>query len=367
MTMKNSKINATQLCVVLLGIFLSMRPIMENALQAKAVGNDAVITSFIAGLINLLLTLLICYVIHKNPGESFFEIVKRLLGTTATKIIMVILSLVFMFKLLIVDYQMSDLLYDSIYSDIDWILFVIPIFLTFAFLAVKGFKTLARCYQVFVPFALMIFVLTIAISFSSADFENLLPLFNHTISEFTTGLSYILLQSCEFIFLFTFMENVISSDKHYFTKVSITLLFIFLIVMTFYVMFVAVFGNIAPFVQETLIKMTQFEIHTFGYFKIDLFTAVMWIPIIVLECAMCVYGISYSLEKAFNINKKITSFGAVLLLFITKFIPQINNTIIVPFFYETIGFFVLAFVLLLPVILLIASFKNKKAKGGKNG
>jgi len=366
MTMKNSKINSTQFCVLLIGIFLAMRPIMENAMQAEIVGNDALITSMIAGIINLLFTLLICFVIRKNPGESFYDIIKRLLGSCVTKIIMVLLAGVFMLKLLIVNNQMIDLLYDAIYSDINWNLFVVPIYLTFAFLAIKGIKTLARCYQFFVPFAVVILIITILLSSKSANLENVLPLFDHTYGEFIKALSYILLQSCEFIFLFTFMENIISKEKNYFPKIIVTLIFIFLVVSVFYLMFVAVFGNIAPFVQETLIKMTQFEIFSFGYFKIDLFTAIMWFPIIVLECAMCVYGISYSLKKAFNFNEKITSFGVVLIQFITIYIPQINSTIIVPFFYDTIGIFVIAFLFLLPILLVIASFKEKKKREVKN-
>lgn len=365
MTMKNSKINLTQLCVLLLGIFMAMRPIMENTIQAEVVNNDAIFTSMIAGIINLLLTLLICFVIYKNPGESFYSIMKRLLGNIATKIILVLLAFVFMFKLIIVDYQMSDLLYDAIYSDINWNTFVIPIFLTFAFLATKGIKTIARCYQFFVPFAVLIFIVTISISFKSANFDNILPLFDHSYNDMLRALSYILLQSCEFIFLFTFMENIITSEKGYFSKIGITLLFIFIVISLFYFLFIAVFGNIAPFVQETLIKMTQFEVFSFGYFKIDLFTAIMWIPIIVLECALCVFGISYCFKIVFNLNEKITSFVTVFLLFLTKFVPQINTTIIVPFFYDTVGIFILTFVLLLPIFLLIASFIDKKEDGGE--
>lgn len=362
MTMKNSKITSTQLCVILIGIFMAMRPIMESAMQAEVVGNDAIITSMIAGLVNLLLALLISYVIYKNPGESFFDIVKRLLGNGITKIIVLMLALVFMFKLVIVNYQMEDLLYDAIYSDINWTLLVIPVFLTFAFLASKGIKTIARCYQFFVPFAVAIFALTLFVSIKSANFENVLPLLDHPYNSFLKGLSYILLQSCEFIFLFTFMENVISKGKNYFPKIILTLVFIFLIVSIFYVIFIAVFGNIAPFSQETLIKMTQFEIFSFGYFKIDLFVALMFFPIIVLECAMCVYAISYCINIVFNLDKRVVSFIVVILLFATKFVPQINSTIIVPFFYDTVGPFVLPFILMLPILLIIASFKESKQK-----
>lgn len=366
MTMKNSKISTTQFCVLLIGIFLAMRPIMENAMQAEVVGNDAIITSMIAGLINLLFTLLICFVIHKNPGESFYEIIKRLLGKGVTKIIMVILAILFMFKLLIVNNQMIDLLSDAIYSDINWNMFVLPIYFTFAYLAIKGIKTLVRCYQFFVPFAIIILTITLFLGAKSANFENVLPLFDHQYNDFLKALSYIMLQSCEFIFLFTFMENIVSKDKNYFSKILFSSLFIFLIVSVFYFLFIAVFGNIAPFVQETLIKMTQFEIFNYGYFKIDLFTAIMWFPIIVLECAMCTFGISYSLKKAFNFNEILTSITAVVIQFITILIPQINSTIIVPFFYDKIGVFVLTFVFLLPILLLIASFKEKEKREVKN-
>ncbi|MBE5745778.1 MAG: hypothetical protein E7359_00615 [Clostridiales bacterium] len=360
MTKKNNKINTTQLCVLLLGVFLSMRPILENALQAEVLDNDCIITTFFAGIINLCLTMLVCYVIYKNPNKSFYDIIKNFLGTTITKIIMFLLAIIFLFKLIIVDYQMADLLYDAIYSDINWIYFVVPIYLTFLFLALKNIKTIARCYQFFIPFAVVIFIAALLISTANANFENLLPFFDHNYSSFIEGFSYILIQSGEFIFLFTFMENIISKDKHYFKKISITLIIIFILVMCFYILFIAVLGKLAPYVQESIIKMTQLDHYTYGYFKIDIFISVMYIPIIILQCALCVYSASYSLNKSIKLNKKISSFLIILALFLTKFIPGLNNKVIIDFFYKTIGIYVIIFVLFLPIILIIASNKKEK-------
>lgn len=358
MTMKNSKINTTQLCVILLGIFLATRPILENAMQAEIVGNDAVISSIIAGVINLLLTFIVCYVIYKNPGQSFYDIIKRLLGKTITKIIMLMLAFVFFMKLIIVDFQMFDLLSDAIYSDLNWTIFVIPIFLLFAYLSVKGIKTIARCYQFFLPFALVILLVTLVLSFSGANFENLLPLFDHSYPEFFKAIKYLLIQSCEFLFLFTFMENIVTKNK-FFSKISAILVAIFVLVISFYVIFTAVLGNIAPFVSESLIKMTQFINRSENYFKIDLFTSLLYIPIIVLHSSFCVYGISYSLKKVFNIKEIYSSVGTVLLLFVTNFIPFVNTFSVYSFIYDTIGIFIVGFVLILPIILVIASFKRE--------
>ena len=363
MTQKNNQINTTQLCVILLGIFIATRPILENALQAKFVSNDSIITSFIAGIINLSFALLICYIIHKNPGKSFYDIMKNFFGSVFTKIIMVILALIICFKSLLIDYQLTFLLYDAVYSDINWFLFAIPMLLIFAYISIKGIKTIARCYEVFVPFALIILVITLTISTFNANFENLLPLFSHNTSQIMKSLSYILIQSCEFIFLFTIMENVVTkNEKHYFKKIIITLIIIFIVVVLFYVLFVAVLGVLAPDVQETLIKITQYKDSSFGYFKIDIFVSVFWIPIIVLQSAFCIYSISYCFEKVFNFRRTITSVVLIFLQFITKFIPQINNYTVSTLFFDKAGFIILGFVFLLPVLLLIASFKKEKKK-----
>lgn len=362
MTMKNNKINTTQLCVLILGVFLSVRPILENTLQAEVLGNDCIITTIIAGIINLSLTMLVLYVIYKNPGKSFLDIMKKLLGEVITKFVLFLLAIIFLFKLLIVDYQMADLLYDAIYSDIDWTLFVIPVFLVFMYLAIKDIKTIARCYQFFVPFSIFVLIIALAFSVPSANIENLLPFFDHSYSQFIEGLKYILIQSGEFIFLFTFMENIITKDKKYFKKTLFTCFIIFISVVVFYILFIAVLGRLAPFVQESLIKMTQFDHYSFGYFKIDIFVSIMWIPIVVLQCALCVYSASYCLNKSLKINKKISSGFIVLGLFLTKFIPQLNNTVIINFYYKTIGVYVLLFILILPILLVIASNKKVGAK-----
>lgn len=362
MTAKNSKVSSSQLCVILLAVLTSMRPILENSIQAQIVGNDCIITCFIALVINLSLALLICYVMNKNPGKSFYDIMKNLLGDKITKIILFILGLVFAFKLILIDYQMSFLLHDAIYADINWLLFTIPVFCMFIFMSIKGIKTIARTYQVIVPFALLFLIVVFALSYKNADFENLLPFFDHPTSSFIQGLSNILLQSCSFVFLFTFMENVVSDDKHFFLKIIITLSLIFILVLTLYILFIAVLGDIAPFVQESLIKMTQFRDNTYGYFKIDVFITVFWIPLIIMQASFCTYSISYCMEKSLKISRSVTSLVTIALLFITKFIPQINNYAVSRFFYEKIGLFVLGFVLLLPIVLVLASFKKEKVK-----
>lgn len=359
MTKKNS-ITVTQLCVILLGVLIAMRPILENALQAKFVENDCIITCVIAGVINLGLSILICYVIKKNPEKSFCEIMSNFFGKIFTKIIMLLLCVVFVFKMLLIDYQINFLLYDAIYTDVDWYLFSIPVFITMCYISIKGIKVIARSYALILPLALIIFVLTLFIAYFNANFENLLPLFSHSNGEFNKALCYLLIQSCEYIFLFAFMENVVVSRKKYFSKILPTLLCVFVLVTVFYVLFVAVLGNLAPYVQETLIKITQFKDNSFGYFKIDIFTTVFWIPLIILQNSFCLYAISYFLNKIFSFNQTCCSVVVIVLLFLTKFVPQINNQAIIDLFYKKIGIFVISFVLLLPVLLLIASFKKEK-------
>ena len=365
MTTKTNKITSTQLCLIFFGVFMSVRPIVENALQAKFVGNDCILTCVIAGIVNLAIALLVCFVLNKNPGKSFYDIMTNFLGAGFTKVIMFLLAGVFLFKMLLIDYQMNFLLYDAVYTDINWLLFAVPVAITICYVAIKGVKVLARCYQIFIPFALLIFIVTLVVAFDNASFDNVLPFFSHSQGDFLTALNYILIQSCEYIFLFTFMENVSSKDNRYYLKIFITFLTIFLLVTLFYVLFIAVLGKLAPFVHESLITMTQFKDNSFGYFKIDIFTTTFWIPLVVLQNAFCVYSISYCLNKTFNINHTLCCVLTVVALFLTHFIPQINNQSVTEFYYNKIGIFVLSFVLILPILLLIASFVKPKKKEGK--
>ncbi|MGN1208004.1 MAG: GerAB/ArcD/ProY family transporter [Christensenellales bacterium] len=93
MTTKNKKISASQLCLILVGIFLAVRPIVENSLQAGLIGNDCIITSMVAGVVNLAFAMLICYVMNQNPGKSFYEIMSNFFGKMFTKTVLFLLAI----------------------------------------------------------------------------------------------------------------------------------------------------------------------------------------------------------------------------------------------------------------------------------
>lgn len=356
-----NKISANQLCAVLIALLMAMRPIVRTSIQTSIVQNDAWISCLIGMIINSGMAIVLVYVAYLNPGKSFSDILKESLGKVMAKILLIVLLVFFLFKLIIIDYEMESFLYETLYTDINWELFILPVYLTFCYLATKTFKTIGRVSQFFLPFALFALALTIGFSIPSWNFSNLLPIMDKGFNSLIKSLYYALIQSGEFLFLTVFMENIITQEKNLFKKVGISTAGTTIIITFFYIVYIAVFGNLSQFVKEGLIRATQVSLHASALFKVDAFVSLMWIPIIVLESAISVYAISWCLNKIFNLKFNIGVFLTFAFIFGIRLIPQISSHALLEFYFTYIGGVALILELLVPiVVLIITTIKNSK-------
>lgn len=359
-TTKN-KINANQLCAILIALLMAMRPIVRTSIQTSITQNDAWISCLIGMIVNSGMAIVLCYVAYLNPNKSFAEILKDCLGKVVAKILLIVLLVFFLFKLIIIDYEMESFLYETLYTDINWELFILPVYLTFCYMATKNIRTFGRVSQFFLPFALFALVLTIGFSMPSWNFSNLLPIMDKGYNSILKSLYYALIQSGEFLFITVFMENIITTEKNFFKKVGTSTIATTLIITFFYIVYIAVFGNLAQFVKEGLIRATQVSLHASSLFKVDAFVSLMWIPIIVLEAAISVYAISWCLNKIFNLKINIGVFIVFAIIFGIRLIPQISSHAILEFYFKWIGMVALILELLVPiVVLIITTIKNSK-------
>lgn len=358
-----NKINANQLCAILIALLMAMRPIVRASIQTSITQNDAWVSCLIGMLINSGMAIVLCYIAYLNPNKSFADILKDCLGKVVTKIILFLLFIFFLYKLVLIDYEMESFLYETLYTDINWEMFILPVYLTFCYLATKTMKTMGRVSQFFLPFALFALALTIGFSMPSWNFSNLLPIMDKGFNSLIKSLYYALIQSGEFLFVTVFMENIITNEKKLFTKLGVSTISTTLIVTFFYVVYIAVFGNLAQFVKEGLIRATQVSLHASALFKVDAFVSLMWIPIIVLESAFCVYAISWCLNKIFNLKFNIGVFLTFAFIFGIRLIPQISSHMLLETYFKWLGVVALFLELLLPIIVLIIStLKNNKRR-----
>lgn len=363
MQTKTNKINANQLCAILIALLMAMRPIVRASIQTSITQNDAWISCLIGMLINSGMAIILCYIAYLNPNKSFADILKDCFGKVVTKILLILLFVFFLYKLVIIDYEMESFLYETLYTDINWELFILPVYLTFCYLATKTIRTIGRVSQFFLPFALFALVLTIAFSMPSWNFSNLLPIMDKGYSSLLKSLYYALIQSGEFLFITVFMENIITNEKNFFTKVGASTIATTLIVTFFYIVYIAVFGNLAQFVKEGLIRATQVSLHASALFKVDAFVSLMWIPIIVLESALSVYAISWCLNKIFNLKFNIGVFLTFAFIFGIRLIPQISSYELLSVFFGVVGYVMIGLELIVPVVvLIITTIKNDKRR-----
>lgn len=361
MQTKTNKINANQLCAILIALLMAMRPIVRPSVQTSIAQNDAWISCLIGMIINSGMAIVLCYIAYLNPNKSFAEILKDCLGLVVAKILLVLLFVFFLFKLIIIDYEMESFLYETLYIDINWEIFILPIYLTFCYMATKTMRTMGRVAQFFLPFALIALLLSIVFSIPSWNFSNLLPVMDHSYNTILKSIYYALIQSGEFLFVAVFMENILSNEKKFFKKIGFSLLGVSVLVTGFYIVYISAFGNLAQFIKEGLVRVTQVSLHASTLFKIDAFVSIMWIPIVILEAALCVYSISWCLNKAFNLKFYIGILLTFIIIYGIRLIPQISTQDLLSLFLNSAGIVVLLLELLVPIIvLIITTIKNSK-------
>ena len=108
MQTKTNKINANQLCAILIALLMAMRPIVRPSVQTSIVQNDAWIPCLIGMIINSGMAIVLCYIAYLNPNKSFADILKDCLGSIVAKILLLLLLIFFLFKLIIIDYEMES-------------------------------------------------------------------------------------------------------------------------------------------------------------------------------------------------------------------------------------------------------------------
>ena len=356
---KTKKISNNQLCAIIVGLFIAMRPIIRVSMQAKILGRDSYFTALFSMLINAGFAILLVYLAYKNPGKSFYEIVKDCLGTVTAKIILLLLAVFFFFKVITINFEMRSFLYETLYSDINWGLFTIPIYITFAFLAYKGVRVIGRSYQFFLPFALVAIALTFALSIPSCNFQNLLPILDTSFNKFLESVYVFTTHSGDFLFITLIMEYILNNDKKTISKVSVASLISIIVVVVFYIIYLSVFGSLSQYVKEGLVKITQFSPMSDYFFKPDALITLMWIPIIVLEQALAIYGIAMCFNKVFNLKMLYGIILSVSSVYIIELIPQITPTELINFYFNKLAVVMLIFELCVPIIVFtISMIKN---------
>jgi len=357
-------VNGRQIAILLFIAIISTKLILMPGQLSAISGHDAYLSYFITSIITFTSVLLCLYICKHSTQKSFYELLKQVFSGVGAKIICFLFFIFFMSKITLIDYQIESFLNEVLYDNLRWVIFVIPFYLVFAFIAFRGPRVIGRTVEIIFPIAVAVLFLAVISAVGNIDFLNLLPFgasgFKNIISGAITGFG----MGGEFLFLFVFLENI--SEKNKFTPRCITYGAIgFAVVVVFLIIFATIFGEIGQFVQDALTRLTQFSPIIRQNTQVNGIIVIGWIPIVVLECALNLYCASWCVKHIFNIKQfGFCVIACILITFAIKLIPSLSvfeMLKIIPNAYAILNL-VLQYVIPTIIFIYILVTKNKERR-----
>lgn len=360
---RSNSINLRQFVFVCVLVLLAMRVIIEPSILYIASGKDGYISYIFALAINLIGILICCFIITKYPGVSFSDVLKKCLGSVICKVILALLFVFFTFKIIYVDYIMQSFLTVALYEDLNWVLFIIPLYLVVGYIACKGPRVIGRLSEIFLPIGLVVLFFTIMLALKSAELQNLLPVLSNGAKPVLKGIYSGLGQMGQFLFMLIFMENLAPTSKNVTKKVMLWSGVISVVIVGFCILCTAVFGEISVTLKESIIRITQFSPVMDETFRMDGITTALWCPLVIIYQIVCTYCAGWCLKHIFNFKKiewPVTI--CLLVVFVSKTIPQLSSGLTLAFGAQYFGLLSITLQLVMPLVVLIVSIR----KGVKN-
>lgn len=356
-------VSTRQIIVILLISILTLKVLYLPSLLANDIGRDSYIYVFIMLILNFLSLAIFLIIFNKNPDLSFYELLQKMFGTIFAKIILFFVMLFFLLRCFGLFQSNFSYLSENLYSSIKWYNFTITIVFGVVFIISFGLNSIARLIEVFAPITILGFVISLIISVAKADFSNLLPVLENgflqnipTIFNFTFWFS-------DYI-IFAIFFGKIKTTKHFNFKICIITLIAIFLVTLFVASSYSLFNYNSVTHTNSISDVLQVLPSTSDMGSFDWLLILIWDIALFLNLLLSFSGAYYCFRHVF-FNKH-----PVFIIFILLFSFLIPSIIVnfdintgINFVKNFTNYFCLAIELLLPILMLIFSFK---LKGGKN-
>ena len=358
--MKSKRITGIQCGLILCLTTISLKFLVFPSVFANYAGKDLYFAVFIGLMLDLSFALLMLYVLKQNPHLTFYELIKRAFGTAFASALAFCLFLYFFLRGVLVVKEIHNYFNETLFENIKWIMFVIPLFALTMFIMLKDFQSLGRTIQFFMPLMVLALLFTILVPASEADFTNVLPLFENGVKNTFNAVLRCSFTFGDYLVLFILMGKI-NYTKSTNKKVLICLGVTYALVVLFYVVFASVFGDIGINHSLALSDLLLYTNIITDTGTINWINIIVWLIILFLEVGLMFLSASKALTETFNFkNRYVPTIIVLGLLFISivyLYLNLIRAIEIVTSLAYSIS--VIVFQVCLPVFALLATCKLK--------
>lgn len=357
------KINGLQCALILCLATIGLNFLVFPALFAKYAYSDIYVSVAIGLAIDFILCMVVLCIIKNNPNITFQQYLTRVVGKWVAKFFTFFVGVHLFVKGVLVVKEIHNYFNETLFNDIQWLIFVVPLILFVAFVVLKDFRTLGRTIQFFVWLIVVAMIVSVVIPATQADFSNLLPLFENGATGIAEGVFFCSFTFGDYLVLLTLMGKV-DFKKNTIKTVSVWLIITDIFIVFFYIVFSAVFGDTGlnhPLALSEILLYTSINTLTGS---INWINILFWLIILFLQVALLFLGASKMIKDSLNIKSKVITmivvvaalFLCVVLLYL-NLIRAINIVISLPFIIIDLSMQLLVLVLL---VIGTIKFSNKR-------
>ena len=363
-----SKILTKRQAIILFAcLIISFKVQRLPALLCDDFGRDSYIALILFFVVDFLILLMVLAVYKKMGNYTIYEYIEKNAGKFWLIVFCVLTIVFFMFKGVIAYKQIHEFFANTLFNRLPWKYFGF-IFIALLILMIRnGFKIIGRTSELYVYLMAFCIVAIVALGVVSADYLRLLPILDIDINESVPNL---IKYSCWFldpIILLYFGGRVKEDPKHIKKGYLLTHILSGVLVVFGTATFYAVNEYMVGFQSNGLTALTEYSLIKLGIGRPDWFLALFVNIANIIVASMLLYFVAEAFSKLINKNVNIwVSTGVVMSVYLWDEFLYRNLEITIMFTTKYANFYMWAFAIVIPFILLVVPNRQNKNNNYEN-
>ena len=355
--MIKNQIKLRQICALFIALVPLTKIVSAPSIFARFCGEKLLQPLFVLCILDLCLIALFCLILKRNEGKSAYQILSEGYSELFAKVIFFIYALFFLTKSFIPLLEHKELVENAFYETLPKAPVFYPLIAVTFFIALKGFKTIGRVSELFLPITLAGLAFIIYLSLLPGDYTALLPLLKTNKSVAICSLNGILWFN-DAIYLLMFLGNF-KREKNTFLKLGICYFIPIFLTAIIYASFYSIFSYVAPSQKIAVSSMSIFSITLVNVGRFDYFAVFLLSLASVLAVALPIACATKCITVCFNFKSSlIPALITNLLLFALIIAVSRNYEGVLGFYFKYLIPFMLICAYILPLLLLKRRNKN---------
>lgn len=357
------KLSARQTGIIIYISIITLKIITFPSLYAEYAGVDAYLSIIITLFIDVCMLAIIMYVAKRNPDKNFEQIFREKFGTMFVKFFSFTLALYFIVKSIFLIMETQNYLVETLFTNLEWHIFLIPLLLLMAFIMSKSLHALGRSAEVLFYAIVVVLLITLVIPIQFMDLSNLLPFMDNGFKSVMKGGFYGSFSTGDYV-VFLMLMGKFKQEKNANKTIARYAIAGVLTVTAFYVVMFSVFGSLGVNQTLAISDLPLYVSFPTRVGRLDWITINLWTVCLIFQTGVALTFGLYAFSKTFTIKSKGVGIGIIMsLITVITYLLYLNLPLAVEIVaHPVFCTFHLTYITAIPILAITTQVKFKKRR-----